>query len=268
MISLAASSAKNHPRVGGEKAGGHRTSPFHTESPPRGRGKERQDHEAGSADGITPAWAGKSLFLVPWLSYHQNHPRVGGEKCSCNFVFTFVHESPPRGRGKVEDMRKAGLNPRITPAWAGKRERREARENRAKNHPRVGGEKSLAFLPSISYIESPPRGRGKGKLPPPALNGTGITPAWAGKSYNTLGAIQQGMNHPRVGGEKPADSRPKPTRRESPPRGRGKAALWLPCRVCRGITPAWAGKRKQGNQGWPAGKNHPRVGGEKTKKIP
>ena len=54
----------------------------------------------------------------------------------------------------------------------------------------------------------------------------------------------------------------------SPPRGRGKVDFLAEDPARAGITPAWAGKslvRVQYNQ---ATKDHPRVGGEKTKKIP
>ena len=54
----------------------------------------------------------------------------------------------------------------------------------------------------------------------------------------------------------------------SPPRGRGKVFV---CHVKTskfGITPAWAGKSWRYFQREHSGKDHPRVGGEKTKKIP
>ena len=54
----------------------------------------------------------------------------------------------------------------------------------------------------------------------------------------------------------------------SPPRGRGKVVadglIYSPDR----ITPAWAGKSQKHNCNLCRLEDHPRVGGEKTKKIP
>ena len=71
-----------------------------------------------------------------------------------------------------------------------------------------------------------------------------------------------------MGGEKTGDSGQPEYVQGSPPRGRGKATTagrWV--QETR-ITPAWAGKRVRAHV--PANRNedHPRVGGEKTKKIP
>ena len=51
----------DHPRVGGEKV--HTDQPFVSQigSPPRGRGKAAVQGWMRATEGITPAWAGKSL---------------------------------------------------------------------------------------------------------------------------------------------------------------------------------------------------------------
>ena len=49
-------------------------------SPPRGRGKAGEDHLVTQLPGITPAWAGKSLFCFTAAVPIQDHPRIGGEK--------------------------------------------------------------------------------------------------------------------------------------------------------------------------------------------
>ena len=54
----------------------------------------------------------------------------------------------------------------------------------------------------------------------------------------------------------------------SPPRGRGKVELSVCQCFGAGITPAWAGKRQGGLPAVRKNRDHPRVGGEKTKKIP
>ena len=55
------------------------------------------------------------------------------------------------------------------------------------------------------------------------MRSAGITPAWAGKSFEVNEDPNKTKDHPRVGGE--------------------KAARFLSAVLQAGITPAWAGKR-------------------------
>ena len=52
-------SARDHPRIGGEKCTQPRPAPTVTGSPPHRRGKDVTSAQAQSQVGITPAWAGK-----------------------------------------------------------------------------------------------------------------------------------------------------------------------------------------------------------------
>ena len=111
---------------------------------------------------------------------------------------------------------------------------------------------------------SPPRGRGKvaGAACRDLLGG--ITPAWAGKRRCTAACNRLCWDHPRVGGEK-IDSLPhRALYLGSPPRGRGKAHLWIIHQIFIRITPAWAGKRLPHPQRHQAAQDHPRMGGEKS----
>ncbi len=71
---------KDHPRVGGEKIGGHRQCVRVWGSPPRGRGKVHVIHLPMVFRGITPAWAGKRQRYSSELQSVEDHPRMGGEK--------------------------------------------------------------------------------------------------------------------------------------------------------------------------------------------
>ena len=73
---------------------------------------------------------------------------MGGEKLMPPRMGFWFKGSPPHGRGKVEDMKKAGLNPRITPAWAGKSQADCAGHGARGDHPRMGGEKK-ASAPAV-----------------------------------------------------------------------------------------------------------------------
>ena len=164
-------------------------------------------------------------------------------------------------------MPAAGVFNRITPAWAGKRFRRGKINTRTRDHPRVGGEKSLFYRFVILLVGSPPRGRGKGGRDRPFPHHPGITPAWAGKSGKNPKPLQRTRDHPRVGGEKLRSAISCLLVVGSPPRGRGKAQFGN-CPYCHErITPAWAGKSVYGIIPCADKGDHPRVGGEKLLSV-
>ena len=96
----------------------------------------------------------------------------------------------------------------------------------------------------------------------------GITPAYAGKSSGPACAPARGRDHPRVCGEKPDAATVLPRLMGSPPRMRGKAPAGFVYFCQGGITPAYAGKSWTVSAYKDAYRDHPRVCGEKTKKIP
>ena len=156
--------------------------------------------------------------------------------------------SPPRMRGKALYHVHLQVIRGITPAYAGKRCPLWAPRQGQRDHPRVCGEKTMQ-LRSIPKIQgSPPRMRGKGLQGHQARCRHGITPAYAGKSCTFT---------PK-----------KSTSIGSPPRMRGKVRFArLNCRCVR-ITPAYAGKSSLLPSTHRTFQDHPRVCGEKTKKIP
>ena len=111
----------DHPRVGGEKLSVCSGICAGLGSPPRGRGKAAGVLQRNRPAGITPAWAGKRGHLRGLLFSSQDHPRVGGEKAYQASCPAAPRGSPPRGRGKARRRKRRLMNPRITPAWAGKR---------------------------------------------------------------------------------------------------------------------------------------------------
>ena len=171
-----------NPRVGGEKLGKISAPNIGQGSPPRGRGKgflammvmvpslglpprrrgkDGNEVQLIAAEGITPAWAGKSTRSRPGLPWLWDHPRMGGEKKRfCSMAF-FVGD-----------------------------------------HPRVGGEKAAYLAGLTSGVGSPPRGRGKAVAQKFRFVHLGITPAWAGKSFDSLTVCRRLRDHPRMGGEK------------------------------------------------------------------
>ena len=78
------SGGRDHPRVGGEKGTVKLMVVAPWGSPPHGRGKAFQARSEHSHDRITPAWAGKRTRCQTSGPLHQDHPRMGGEKCCRN----------------------------------------------------------------------------------------------------------------------------------------------------------------------------------------
>ena len=171
-------------------------------------------------------------------------------------------------RGKVFFASSILDNLRITPAYAGKSTGRQRPPAIAWDHPRVCGEKQIWDCQQGGEKGSPPRMRGKETCRMPARAASRITPAYAGKSSSYPCPRPAPEDHPRVCGEKYMGEVENPHQAGSPPRMRGKDKWRCIMGDSSRITPAYAGKR------WPAGHmvwafgDHPRVCGEKTKKIP
>ena len=70
----------DHPRVCGEKLVYNVLYYACKGSPPRMRGKGTRDLALFALNGITPAYAGKSIEPPPNRRARQDHPRVCGEK--------------------------------------------------------------------------------------------------------------------------------------------------------------------------------------------
>lgn len=110
----------DHPCAGGEKNKELEGVWLPMGSPPRGRGKEGIVLARGPAEGITPAWAGKSACAASARGGLKDHPRVGGEKPNSRRMSSCRVGSPPHRRGKGFCRAHLHRLPGITPAWAGK----------------------------------------------------------------------------------------------------------------------------------------------------
>ena len=171
-------------------------------------------------------------------------------------------------RGKVAYTDLQRPSPGITPAYAGKSLLKLLHHVGLRDHPRVCGEKAYSLVINGSEWGSPPRMRGKGTKRCSSRRGGRITPAYAGKSKRIAPSSVLFGDHPRVCGEKLRESRGLNRTRGSPPRMRGKEALELRPAGAVGITPAYAGKSLRRVLTLRFCRDHPRVCGEKTKKIP
>ena len=177
-------SRQDHPRIGGEKAAAAVSTRFAAGSPPHGRGKGEEKQAGDKWEGITPAWAGKSLLRETGHGEGRDHPRMGGEKPPYSFSTATAIGSPP--------------------AWAGKRALCSRDREKGRDHPRMGGEKLIQQSNGQTSMGSPPHGRGKAHELRTLPRAVRITPAWAGKSRKRCRTFPRGRDHPRMGGEKRA----------------------------------------------------------------
>ena len=146
------------------------------------RGKGRLSCSADRPNRITPAYAGKSQGCHQCRLSCKDHPRVCGEKASAAHTLQFYGGSPPRMRGKAQQVVGGYAEKGITPAYAGKSGEQFPAWRVLQDHPRVCGEKCFSSS-SLKYSSgSPPRMRGKGKDVARCRTKSRITPAYAGKS--------------------------------------------------------------------------------------
>ena len=146
-------------------------------------------------------------------------------------------------RGKAASGFLSALVCRITPAYAGKRYRNARSGQYQRDHPRVCGEKAFMAFCRNCAVGSPPRMRGKVCFLGCISVLTGITPAYAGKSYLIGTGLSDTKDHPRVCGEKTVLDLSRLVEQGSPPRMRGKVEQLVTAGFTTGITPAYAGKR-------------------------
>ena len=105
-------------------------------------------------------------------------------------------------RGKGIPYSTAQKWSRITPAYAGKSRSQHLPPSLSWDHPRLCGEKDGLHIVLSMIQGSPPPMRGKGGTATVTEITEGITPAYAGKSYNVKNVYGIEWDHPRLCGEK------------------------------------------------------------------
>ena len=129
-----------HPRVCGEDSCDSSSTGRAPGSPPRMRGRPCSARGEGSAIGLTPAYAGKTLRAARRPSHSTAHPRVCGEDFTVGLKGGGGLGSPPRMRGRRHDDLTRRPQARLTPAYAGKTQPEDDTHVSLRAHPRVCGE--------------------------------------------------------------------------------------------------------------------------------
>ena len=128
-------------------------------------------------------------------------------------------------------------------------------------YPRVGGGNALCVVVDPLAVGLSPRGRGKPAASVLRLSASRSIPAWAGETYEAVGAVADAPVYPRVGGGNSDVPTPRSSISGLSPRGRGKLShIQDGVRSSRSI-PAWAGETNLSTASrLPCGV-YPRVGG-------
>ena len=177
---------QDHPRLCGEKSS---TSVLYLTipgSPPPMRGKVYNSSRVEQRNRITPAYAGKSRICWRKSRGIWDHPRLCGEELHSCPTRRSAELSPPPMRGKVKYKAQRLYEKRITPAYAGKSLLVVNLACGKQDHPRLCGEKVHGDLYSCKMSGSPPPMRGKAVNAADVVNWFGITPAYAGKSFQSF----------------------------------------------------------------------------------
>ena len=174
------------PAYAGKRHFGHGQTTASSGSPPPMRGKVRQIRHLLFQIRITPAYAGKSPRCRFCFLSLEDHHRLCGEKSICYDSTRPRPGSPPPMRGKAAVISPSKKFRRITPAYAGKSKCSGSTVTHTRDHPRLCGEKMVFCAGVGCWWGSPPPMRGKVLPMPASVRRTGITPAYAGKSYPPL----------------------------------------------------------------------------------
>ena len=124
------------------------------------------------------------------------------------------------------------------------------------------GEDGLTTWRRSRRSGSPPHARGRPFLSAHAAGHSRITPACAGKTIVADGWSMGEPDHPRMRGEDCRGRRRRMVAAGSPPHARGRLEDWVGKAIEGRITPACAGKTRQGICKTPLSPDHPRMRGE------
>ena len=124
-------------------------------SPPPMRGKVISNSSPENSFGITPAYAGKSVYFRCQWYYNGDHPRLCGEKLFVGAFRFSLYGSPPPMRGKVSFFVDTVIPKRITPAYAGKRGSGHRQAHQTQDHPRLCGEKTKKIPKQRYFFHQP-----------------------------------------------------------------------------------------------------------------
>ena len=165
--------AEDHPRLRGEHALRCPNKKEARGSPPLTRGTQRSDTCVCQSGGITPAYAGNTMYIFRTTLLYQDHPRLRGEHHNSLNSSLSSMGSPPLTRGTLYGYYRHKVERGITPAYAGN---------------------TMFFFSFVFPCRDHPR-------TPMRKFSRRITPAYAGNTFLCTICPLLGGDHPRLRGE-------------------------------------------------------------------
>ena len=110
---------RDHPRLRGEYLLSAPRTTSMIGSPPLARGVRFVRLWDSNGQGITPACAGSTVFVIAVNIDSEDHPRLRGEYPPSGILIVPTIGSPPLARGVQNTLESFAITKRITPACAG-----------------------------------------------------------------------------------------------------------------------------------------------------
>ena len=86
------------------------------------RGKGFREYSQNQLIRITPAYAGKRVYLQVYFLQGRDHPRLCGEKTGTKYMWTLATGSPPPMRGKGAKTCDTVVNNKDHPRLCGEKQ--------------------------------------------------------------------------------------------------------------------------------------------------
>ena len=251
-----------HPRSRGENRRRYPDSCRPQGSSPLTRGKRRCRGGNRGHERLIPAHAGKTVAKSAKRWPDPAHPRSRGENFTRPRPASVVCGSSPLTRGKLDDVQRGPVGPRLIPAHAGKTPTAGDPAAWHAAHPRSRGENGPAAGMVPRVVGSSPLTRGKQTNAALAGPPGRLIPAHAGKTWSYVTGPDNLWAHPRSRGENAFRRRKRQHTRGSSPLTRGKRPRAQPLHASQRLIPAHAGKTPRRHRVAASLPAHPRSRGE------
>ena len=214
-------SVPDHPRIRGEHVSLWDAMVRVSGSSPHTRGALLKIVNLTCREGIIPAYAGSTFWMLGFVLVVGDHPRIRGEHREYFAMWVLTHGSSPHTRGA----------PGRATSWP----------SPARDHPRIRGEHVVLRLVDLGREGSSPHTRGALLLLLPHPPQGGIIPAYAGSTPKEGEALWVLRDHPRIRGEHETKRREPVDGDGSSPHTRGALTVGEGVPEVLGIIPAYAG---------------------------
>ena len=215
------------------------------------------------AIGSSPHTRGTPGGLAAAIGATTVHPRIRGERAATCRTPHASGGSSPHTRGTHSRVRSRQAAKRFIPAYAGNAQRRPDGRRRQAVHPRIRGERlSSGPLPS-SPSGSSPHTRGTRLRGDATHAAPRFIPAYAGNAPAHRSRIWPNTVHPRIRGERAAQSLRSRLASGSSPHTRGTLPGHGPHQPTDRFIPAYAGNAGFHPHPIFATTVHPRIRGER-----